>query len=94
MSAPVVPDRFYKLQEVAELLGVSLRVLRAQATRGEFEHIRISEYHVLLTPEQFQKLIASRTRAAKKAVDPLERDRQRVVRQRSGNTRRGAKAAA
>jgi membrane glycosyltransferase len=93
-EASEIPTFTYDLKKVADLLGTTAKALRARARRHEFDHIRVSDRNRRLTPVQLAKFLAQIEEEAQAAEDPLERDRQRVVRQRSGNTRRGAKAAA
>jgi hypothetical protein len=75
--------KLYPLAQVAEMLGRDYGELRDAAQRREFEYIQVSRQNRRMTAPQIYKLIDYLTRQAASADPGVDRDRERVARQRN-----------
>jgi hypothetical protein len=73
----------YELAEVAEMIGYPVRRLRERANRKEFTHIRVSPQNLRMTAQMIRALLAQLTEEAASADPGVDRDRERVARQRN-----------
>lgn len=72
-------ERLFSLKEVAEVTGISLRVLEDEARARRFEHVHIGASR-RMTRDQVRALIAQHTVRPEAAADPLAADRARMDR--------------